>query len=108
VEHWLYTWCNDRPLEDLDEAVEAFVSSQTRPQTQGHNARVMQIQEKLATLGYDPGPPDGLIGPRTRAAIRKFQEDQGMDVTGEASLTVLFGTWTELAGKIERQPRIQQ
>ncbi len=35
-------------------------------------------QTALATLGYDPGPPDGSPGPKTTAALCGFQADQGL------------------------------
>lgn len=37
----------------------------------GSNAdpAVMQLQQELAAAGFDPGPIDGLMGPRTRAAM---------------------------------------
>lgn len=41
------------------------------------------IQQRLAELGYKPGPADGIIGPRTRAAIRAFERDSGQPQTGE-------------------------
>ena len=31
------------------------------------------IQQGLRNEGFDPGAPDGLFGPRTRAAIRAWQ-----------------------------------
>jgi hypothetical protein len=34
---------------------------------------VSGIQARLRNLGHDPGPIDGKLGPRTRAAIRAFQ-----------------------------------
>ncbi len=40
------------------------------------------VQRYLAELGYDPGPVDGIGGPRTRAAIRRYQADAGDVVTG--------------------------
>ena len=43
------------------------------------------IQEALKSTGYDPGPVDGVIGPRTRHAIRRFQDEHGIQVTGEPS-----------------------
>jgi peptidoglycan hydrolase-like protein with peptidoglycan-binding domain len=43
------------------------------------------IQEALKSTGYDPGPADGIFGPRTREAIRRFQGEHGVRVTGEPS-----------------------
>ena len=40
------------------------------------------IQVRLVDLGYDVGEVDGLLGPRTRAALRAFQADQGFPITG--------------------------
>ena len=40
------------------------------------------IQQGLWTEGFDPGPPDGLFGPRTRAATRAWQQAGGHTVTG--------------------------
>ena len=37
-------------------------------------AQVEAAQRMLAGLGFDPGPIDGLMGPRTRAAVRAFQQ----------------------------------
>lgn len=47
--------------------------------------QVREVQGRLAALGYDPGPADGVAGPRTRGAIRAFQADHGLPVTGEPS-----------------------
>jgi peptidoglycan hydrolase-like protein with peptidoglycan-binding domain len=45
--------------------------------------RVRRAQERLAAAGFDPGPVDGVVGARTRAALRAFQEARGLDPTGE-------------------------
>ncbi len=37
------------------------------------------VQLALARLGYDPGPVDGEDGPRTRAAVQKFQAEHQPD-----------------------------
>ena len=39
--------------------------------------RVKRIQNGLITIGYDTGPIDGVIGPQTTAALRKFANDRG-------------------------------
>ncbi len=49
------------------------------------NAPAMSVasaQRRLAELGYQPGPADGSAGGRTATAIRAFQRDRGLDVTG--------------------------
>jgi hypothetical protein len=40
------------------------------------------IEEALADKGYDPGTVDGMIDGDTREAIREFQSDNDLTVTG--------------------------
>ena len=40
------------------------------------------IQETLIEKGFDPGPVDGVLGPKTKAAIMKFQESAGSMADG--------------------------
>jgi peptidoglycan hydrolase-like protein with peptidoglycan-binding domain len=35
-------------------------------------SHVREVQEALVAAGYDPGPIDGIMGPRTKAALRKY------------------------------------
>ena len=44
---------------------------------------VTGVQARLANLGYWPGDIDGDVGPRTQAALAAFQNDNGLDPTGE-------------------------
>ena len=44
---------------------------------------IASIQVELAERGFDPGPADGTQHPATREAIRVYQENFGLDVTGE-------------------------
>jgi peptidoglycan hydrolase-like protein with peptidoglycan-binding domain len=44
--------------------------------------RVREVQHKLNRLGYGAGPLDGLFGPLTDAAVRRFQADGGIAVDG--------------------------
>ena len=41
-----------------------------------------RIQMALASLGFDPGPADGLFGPRTRGVIGEWQRGKGYEKTG--------------------------
>jgi hypothetical protein len=45
-------------------------------------ATVTQLQQSLTTLGYDPGKADGNYGPKTEAAVVKFQTDKGLSPDG--------------------------
>ena len=44
------------------------------------------VQQELARRGYYQGPIDGRLGPATRAAIRRYQQDRGLPVTGDVTL----------------------
>jgi len=46
---------------------------------------VIEAQKMLAKLGYQPGPIDGIFGPKTAAAIRAFQQRQGVSPTGKVT-----------------------
>ena len=41
---------------------------------------VRQIQSALRARGYDPGPADNVMGGRTKAALTKYQTDNGLPV----------------------------
>jgi hypothetical protein len=46
------------------------------------NARVAALQIALRARGLDPGPIDGVAGPRTRGALSAFQRNHGLRVDG--------------------------
>jgi peptidoglycan hydrolase-like protein with peptidoglycan-binding domain len=48
----------------------------------GGSRQVKQVQRRLRALGYDPGPIDGLFGPRTEAAVARLQSDRALAVDG--------------------------
>ncbi len=51
---------------------------------QSHTSRdVKQIQTLLALLKFNPGPIDGIFGQKTEKAIKAFQLDIGVPVTGK-------------------------
>jgi localization factor PodJL len=50
---------------------------------------VRTIQSLLADNGFDPGPADGVDGPRTRDAARAFQQAIGVLPTGIVDETLL-------------------
>ncbi len=68
--------------------------------------RIIDIQAMLNQLGYDVGAPDGQQGRDTRVAIKKFQKEQGLKVTGTESeelwkhLNKATGTWRYSTGHL--------
>ena len=50
---------------------------------------IKQAQTILASLGYDPGPIDGVLGKKTQIAIKHFQVDEGVWVDGELTPPIL-------------------
>jgi peptidoglycan hydrolase-like protein with peptidoglycan-binding domain len=52
-------------------------------------AGIRELQRLLNRLGYSAGRADGVIGERTRAAIRAFERARGMEVRGRATDVVL-------------------
>ena len=55
---------------------------------------VKTLQAALLAHGFDPGPQDGIFGPRTLAAVRGFQAAQGIVVDGVVGPV----TWGRLGG----------
>ncbi len=43
---------------------------------------VKDLQEALNTLGFDAGKVDGIFGPATERAVKKFQSSVGIDADG--------------------------
>jgi N-acetyl-anhydromuramyl-L-alanine amidase AmpD len=46
---------------------------------------IREAQQRLTELGYWPGPVDGVIGMKTRAAIKAFQEQNGLKQYADAA-----------------------
>ncbi len=67
-------------------AQEAAGAADTVPES---DPKVAAVQRVLADLGYAPGPIDGRWGNATSGAIRRFEQDRGMEVTGELGERVL-------------------
>lgn len=52
-------------------------------------ANVTRLQELLTEAGYSLGAIDGKFGPKTEAALKRYQAEHGLVVTGTASDTLL-------------------
>jgi peptidoglycan hydrolase-like protein with peptidoglycan-binding domain len=51
-------------------------------QAQGSDI-VKQAQQKLSQAGHDVGKPDGIMGPKTQAGLKEFQEKKGLQASGQ-------------------------
>jgi peptidoglycan hydrolase-like protein with peptidoglycan-binding domain len=51
---------------------------------------VRAVQSGLRAKGMEPGPIDGIVGPRTREAVRAFQTRYGMKPSGTLDNQLLF------------------
>lgn len=83
---------------------ERMRSAVGRPRAAGPVAKVdhesvQMAQVRLDELGYGPGLNDGLMGPRTRGAVRTFQDQNRIPINGvldEATWSRLFVTREDL------------
>ncbi|MCZ6863073.1 MAG: tetratricopeptide repeat protein [Alphaproteobacteria bacterium] len=72
------------------DGAEAFtVQSTDKSPSQPDNSLVLMIQSQLRDRGLDPGPIDGVAGPRTRAAIVTYQRGQNLTPDGIPSQSLL-------------------
>ena len=63
-----------------------------KPSIEETSMMVLRVQAALMRRGYYDGNLDGILGPKTRSAIKKFQESQGISQTGRMDI----GTLTRL------------
>lgn len=52
-------------------------------QSQSQQDVVKQAQEKLSADGKDVGTPDGKMGPKTQAALKQYQQENGLQASGQ-------------------------
>jgi peptidoglycan hydrolase-like protein with peptidoglycan-binding domain len=58
---------------------------------------IRSVQQALNDKGFDPGPIDGIMGPRTRSAIRSYEKQQNMPANGALTAKVLDGLGVQAA-----------
>jgi N-acetylmuramoyl-L-alanine amidase len=79
-------------LDTETTSIEIWIAGETRVLTPGTlnpiaetpDRGVSGVQGRLIGLGFHPGPIDGTLGPRTRAALVAFQRRCGLQPTGLA------------------------
>jgi peptidoglycan hydrolase-like protein with peptidoglycan-binding domain len=69
---------------DKGQAASSESTSMSQQQAGQHDAEtIKQVQQALKDKGHEPGPIDGIAGPRTQAALKDFQKAQGSEATGQ-------------------------
>ena len=75
----------------------------THPYLEGHD--VIELQERLRSLGFFAGKVDGVFGTSTDAAVREFQKGVGMEPNG----IVTDSMWLRMAtGRARTLPAISE
>lgn len=73
----------------LAERIDVLMGQYKRPESTNYTK---QIQLALKNAGFDPGAIDGVMGSRTRKAIRYFQKANNLPITGKIDKN----TWARL------------
>ena len=80
------------------------VQSTDGARTQPDRSLVVMIQSQLRDRGLDLGPLDGVMGPRTRAAIATYQRRHGLTPDGIPSRSLLNSLRRKPRGQDEIDP----
>jgi len=63
--------------------------SNIRNDTETASKLIWEVETELTRRGYKTGPIDGTMDQQTAAAIRSYEDDAGLAVTGKANLALL-------------------
>jgi photosystem II stability/assembly factor-like uncharacterized protein len=88
---WAPVWAdeNTAPPKTKKGAKRAVAATPRRRVSSQPDESVVQAQQALAAAGYHLGEPDGKSGPATTAALKKFQTDRHLPVTGKLDAITL-------------------
>lgn len=73
--------------------VRSEVTRQPTPQPARSQEEVRILQLQLRDAGFDPGPFDGVMGPRTQLALQQFQASQKIHKTKAALVSGVSGQY---------------
>ncbi len=69
----------------FNQRIRDAVKQPEQTENTGGSERIRLVQTGLSELGYTPGPVDGVLGEQTKQAIRTFEQDRRLEVTGRVS-----------------------
>ena len=79
----LSAYAHDQSSKQSSQSDETQQQSAAAGQSQQNPDLVKQAQEKLSAAGKDVGTPDGKMGPKTQAALKDFQQEKGLQASGQ-------------------------
>ena len=95
----------DKVSSKLERAKDKMASDMKSDTRMGGQAHVRAAQEKLKDKGFDPGPIDGIWGPRTAAAVSDFQRKESLTVTSRLDSETLGKLDVGVGGASPRKPQ---
>jgi peptidoglycan hydrolase-like protein with peptidoglycan-binding domain len=77
-------------VQQLNEAASTQLpATGAQPVLEGRAGLIQQVQIELSNRGYELGEADGYAGDGTRAAVRHFQRDAGLEIDGKVDADLL-------------------
>ncbi len=96
---WAPVWASDKKKPAPKKTVKATAAATPKRRTPlKPDDSMMRAQEALNIAGYHLGEPDGKGGPATTAALKKFQGDRHLPVTGKLDAITLAALGIGKAG----------
>jgi peptidoglycan hydrolase-like protein with peptidoglycan-binding domain len=77
------------PASQVSEDSASASAAEQSPMGGAKSDTIKQVQEKLSQQGQSPGKADGILGPKTQAALKEFQQQNGLQPSGEADQQTL-------------------
>jgi peptidoglycan hydrolase-like protein with peptidoglycan-binding domain len=80
---WDKTKETSKDAWDKTKATTKDMTGKAKDKMSAHDGRdVRAAQQALQEKGFDPGPADGVMGAKTTAAVKEFQQKNNLTVTG--------------------------
>ena len=80
---WDKTKTTTKDAWDKTKTTTKDMTGKAKDKMSAHDGRdVRAAQQALQEKGFDPGPADGVMGAKTTAAVKEFQQKNNLTVTG--------------------------
>lgn len=86
---WLYGEQESQPTASGGQSAPQAQHAQGAVPKAASERLLRNIQQQLQAKGMDPGPIDGIWGPQTQSALEQFQQDQGIQASGQINADTL-------------------